>query len=213
MPEDSDSSPPAALVDRRGTRAHDGRVPPWWVPLALLLVLFLGDAPTWRGYRERMAPSAQDAGTLCVNNVLGWIAIAGGLGSGALRGVAGLSIPAWLAWAGVGVSLAGTALRLWSIVTLGRWFTLTLQVREGQPVVERGPYRVLRHPSYAGGELALLGAGLSAGTWLSPVLYVAPWLVAHVHRIRVEERALLDVIGEPYRAYRERTWRLVPFVW
>lgn len=197
---------------RRG--AHHRAVPPWWLPLALLLVMFLGDAPTWRGYRERMAPSAQDAGTLRVNSALGWIAFLGGLASGAaLRGIAGLSIPPGLAWAGIGVTLAGTALRTWSIVTLGRWFTLTLQVRPDQPVVQRGPYRVLRHPSYAGGELALLGVGLSAGNWLSPILYVAPWLVAHVHRIRIEERALLATLGEPYRAYRERTWRLVPFLW
>jgi len=197
---------------RRG--AHHRAVPPWWLPLALLLVMFLGDAPTWRGYRERMAPSAQDAGTLRVNSALGWIAFLGGLASGAaLRGIAGLSIPPGLAWAGIGVTLAGTALRTWSIVTLGRWFTLTLQVRPDQPVVQRGPYRVLRHPSYAGGELALLGVGLSAGNWLSPILYVAPWLVAHVHRIRSEERALLATLGEPYRAYRERTWRLVPFLW
>lgn len=180
----------------------------------LLLALLLGDAPTWRGYRERIAPSAEDAGTLRVNNVCGFISISGGLASGALlRGSAAFSIPPWLAWAGVGLSLAGTALRVWSIVTLGRWFTLTLQVRPGQPIVQRGPYRVLRHPSYAGGELALLGVGLSAANWLSPILWVAPWVVAHVHRIGVEERALLETLGEPYRAYRERTWRLVPFVW
>lgn len=194
--------------------SHHRAVPPWWVPLALLLVLFLGDAPTWRGYRERMAPSAQDAGTLRVNDLLGWTAFVGGIGSGALlRWNAAFSIPAGLAWAGVGVALAGTALRTWSIVTLGRWFTLTLQVRPEQPVIQRGPYRVLRHPSYAGGELALLGVGLSAGNWLSPLLYVVPWLVAHVHRIRVEERVLVETLGEPYRAYREHTWRLVPFVW
>jgi protein-S-isoprenylcysteine O-methyltransferase Ste14 len=189
-------------------------VPPWWVPLALLAALLLGEAPTWRGYRERMAPSAQDAGTLRVNNILGSLAFAGGLLSGALlRSVAGLALPPWLAWTGVVVSLAGTGLRAWSIVTLGRWFTLTLQVRQGQPVVERGPYRVLRHPSYLGGEIALLGVGLAAGNWLAPVLYVAPWMAAHVHRIGIEERAMLDTLGEPYRAYRERTWRLVPFVW
>lgn len=189
-------------------------MPPWWLPLALLLVLFLGDAPTWRGYAERMAPSAQDAGTLRVNSLLGWLAILLGLASGAaLRGVEPLALPAWLAWAGAAVALAGTALRTWAIVALGRWFSLTLQVKPGQPVVESGPYRLLRHPSYAGGELAFLGIGLSAGNGLSPLLYVLPWVIAHVHRIGVEERALVETLGEPYRAYQRRTWRLLPFVW
>lgn len=64
-----------------------------------------------------------------------------------------------------------------------------------------------------GGDVALLGVGLTAANWVSPLLYVVPWLVAHVHRIGIEERAMLDTLGEPYRDYRERTWRLVPFVW
>ncbi len=187
---------------------------PWWLPLALLLAAFLGDGGTWRGYRRRIAPSAQDAGTLRVNNVLGWFAFVVGLASGAvLRGVPGLALPPWLAWGGIPVSLAGTALRAWAIATLGEWFSLTIQVRSGQPVVERGPYRILRHPSYAGGEVALLGAGLAAGNWLSPLLFVVPWLVAHVHRIGIEERTLADVLGDPYRSYQRRTYRLVPFVW
>jgi protein-S-isoprenylcysteine O-methyltransferase Ste14 len=189
-------------------------LPPWWTPLALLAVAFLGEAGTWRGYRRRMAPSPQDRGSLCMNNVLGWFAFATGLSSGALlRGLPSLALPSWLAWSGVLVSLAGTVLRAWAIFTLGTWFTLTVQVRADQPVVQNGPYRILRHPSYCGGEVMLLGVGLSAGNWLSPILYLAPWIAAHAYRIRIEERALLETLGEPYRAYCRRTWRLVPFVW
>jgi protein-S-isoprenylcysteine O-methyltransferase Ste14 len=176
--------------------------------------MLCGEARTWRDYRQRASPSAQDAGSYRLNNILGWIALVLGLGSGAaLRHVPLCALPTWLAWAGTPISIAGTALRAWAVATLGCWFTLTIQVRPDQPVIERGPYRILRHPSYAGGDLALLGVGLSAGNWVSPILYVVPWLVAHAYRIRVEERALLDTLGEPYRAYRDRTWRLVPFVW
>ncbi len=189
-------------------------MPPPWVPLVLLVASFLGEVRTWRDYRERAAPSAQDRGSFRLHNVLGWTAILSGLATGlALRGMAPLAMPAWLAWAGIPLSLAGTALRAWAVATLGRWFTLTIQVRPGQPVVERGPYRVLRHPSYAGGELALAGVGLASGNWLSPALYLVPWIAAHAYRIRVEERAMLETLGEPYRAYCRRTWRLVPFVW
>ena len=189
-------------------------MPPWWVPLALLAITFLGEVRTWRDYRARAAPSAQDAGSLQLNDVMGWLSLASGLGAGlALRDVRDLATPPWLAWAGIAISLAGTALRAWSVSTLGRWFTLTIQVRPGQPVIRTGPYRCIRHPSYAGGELALLGVGLAAGNWIAPIAYVAPWLVAHTYRIHVEERAMLATLGESYRSYCARTWRLVPFVW
>lgn len=189
-------------------------MPPWWSPFALLVITSLGETRTWHDYRARSAPSAQDAGSFRLNNVLGWIAVVSGCTSAvALRDAPAFAVPAWLAWCGVALSLAGTALRAWAVARLGRWFTLTIQVRPEQPVIESGPFRWIRHPSYAGGDLALLGAGLSAGNWLSPICFVLPWLVAHTYRIRVEERALLDTLGERYRAYQERTWRLVPFVW
>ncbi len=189
-------------------------MPPWWTPLALLGTVFLGELRTWRGYRARAAPSAQDAGSLRLDNVMGSLSLAGGLGAGlALRGAPALALPPAVAWAGVGVALAGTALRAWALATLGPWFSLTIQVRPGQPVIQHGPYRLVRHPAYAGGELAFLGIGLSAGSWVAPLAWVLPWLVAHAYRIRVEERALVETLGEPYRAYQRGTWRLVPFVW
>ncbi len=189
-------------------------MPPWWIPLLLLLLVVCGEARTWRDYRRRSAPSVQDAGSLRLNNLLGTVSLAGGAGSGVLlRGVDAVAVAGWLAWAGVAASIAGTGLRAWAVEALGPWFTLTIQVRPGQPVVDRGPYRVIRHPSYAGGELALLGVGLAQGNWLSPVLYVLPWAIAHVYRIRVEERAMREMTGARYGEYCRRTWRLVPFVW
>ncbi len=188
--------------------------PPAWTPVALLLVVFLGEIRTWRGYRARAAPSPQDAGSFRLNNVLGWVAVAGGVLSGLLlRGSPAVAIPDGLAWLGVPLAFAGTALRAWAVSVLGDCYSLTVQVRPGQPVLTSGPYRLLRHPSYAGGDLALAGVGLSAGNWVSPILYVMPWLVAHAYRIHVEERALLEVHGERYRAYQRHTWRLLPLVW
>jgi protein-S-isoprenylcysteine O-methyltransferase Ste14 len=189
-------------------------MPPPWTPIALLLVVLLGEIRTWRGYRARAAPSAQDAGSFRLDNLLGWLALAGGVAAGILlRGRPSVAIPAGLAWAGIPVAIAGTALRYRAVSVLGDCYSLTIQVRPGQPLIDHGPYRWIRHPSYAGGDLALAGVGLSAGNWVAPILYVVPWLAAHAYRIHVEERALLEVHGDRYRAYQRRTWRLVPFVW
>jgi protein-S-isoprenylcysteine O-methyltransferase Ste14 len=96
---------------------------------------------------------------------------------------------------------------------LGRSFRTTVEVDAGQQVGTGGPYRWVRHPSYTGILLIAAGLGLAGGTWpgLAICLVLPP--VAMLLRIRVEEAALSRVLGEPYRAYRRRTKRLIPGLW
>lgn len=119
----------------------------------------------------------------------------------------------WALWAGAAVALAGIALRVWSIRTLGQYFTYVVKVSADQAVVENGPYRLLRHPSYTGGLLTGIGIGLSMRYGLGPVIVGGGMLAGYLMRIGVEERALAETIGEPYRAYMRRTKRLIPFIW
>jgi protein-S-isoprenylcysteine O-methyltransferase Ste14 len=128
----------------------------------------------------------------------------------------GAGTPA-LRWAvfglGVGVIVVGAAVRLWAILTLGRWFTYDVRVTEGQVVVDTGPYRWVRHPSYTGIVLVLLGIGLALGNWLALVVIVALPTLGLVRRIDVEESALFGAIGEPYARYAAGKRRLFPGVW
>ncbi len=114
---------------------------------------------------------------------------------------------------GVLVITVGAALRLWAIVTLGRWFTYDVRVTEGQAVVDRGPYQWVRHPSYTGVLLVLLGLGLTFGNWLSVLLAVTLPTVGLVRRIRVEEAALLNTIGRPYEQYARAGLASCPGIW
>lgn len=115
----------------------------------------------------------------------------------------------------VGVVLVGTGLtlRLWAIRTLGRWFTATVRVATGQPVVCKGPYRRLRHPSYTGALLVGLGTTCALGGSWGSLLLLLGAVPAYLHRIRAEENALVASLGRDYEAYRGRTWRLVPLVY
>jgi protein-S-isoprenylcysteine O-methyltransferase Ste14 len=88
-----------------------------------------------------------------------------------------------------------------------------LRVVDEQTVVDRGPYRWVRHPSYTGLLLTLVGLGLALGNWLSVLTLVVLPVAGLVVRIRVEERALLGALGEPYREYAGRHRRLVPGIW
>jgi protein-S-isoprenylcysteine O-methyltransferase Ste14 len=108
---------------------------------------------------------------------------------------------------------AGIALRWWSIVVLGRFFTVDVTIEKDHEVVEAGPYRLVRHPSYTGVLLAFVGWGLSLHNWLALLVLLVPIFAAFAHRMSVEEQALSGALGERYDAYMRRTKRLLPFVY
>jgi protein-S-isoprenylcysteine O-methyltransferase Ste14 len=122
--------------------------------------------------------------------------------------------PGWLpVAAGLALMVAGMALRAWAVRTLGRFFTVTVDVAEDQRVVDSGPYGALRHPSYTGMLVVYLGIGAALDSWISLVGAPIPLLLAVVWRIRHEERTLHEGLGPAYASYAARTKRLVPFVW
>ncbi len=114
---------------------------------------------------------------------------------------------------GMVVLLAGLVLRGWSFKTLGPYFTHTVMVSSDQPVIATGPYRVLRHPSYTGVLLAVIGAGLASANWADLAGVLLLILTPLLWRIHVEENALRATVGDRYRAYAAQHKRLVPLVW
>jgi protein-S-isoprenylcysteine O-methyltransferase Ste14 len=125
--------------------------------------------------------------------------------------IAGARWPLFVA--GLVLMCAGIALRQWAVSTLGRFFTIDVRVEPGQTVVEGGPYRWVRHPAYTGLILVFVGFGLALGNWASLLVAAVVPTIGLVYRIRFEERALLDGLGEPYRRFAEGRRRLVPGIW
>lgn len=113
---------------------------------------------------------------------------------------------------GIALMWAGMAFRYYAMRVLGRYFTFQVDVHSGQTVIEAGPYRYIRHPSYTGALITVFGLGLVLGNWASLLAMLACILIGYAYRIRVEEAALIDALGEPYSEYTRRTTRLVPFV-
>lgn len=114
---------------------------------------------------------------------------------------------------GVVLFVAGMGLRWWAILHLGRWFTVNVAIAADHRVVDDGPYRLVRHPSYTGAIVYFIGAGLLLGNWLSLLLLAVPITVMFLWRMRIEERALSEALGTAYTDYMARTKRLVPFVY
>jgi len=118
----------------------------------------------------------------------------------------------FLFWLGILLINAGIALRLYAITVLGAFFTTAVAVAPEQTVIETGPYRLIRHPSYTGFLITLLGFGLCLTNWLSLLVIMACALIGFSYRIRVEEQVLQEQLGERYQEYMQRTKRLIPFV-
>jgi len=116
-------------------------------------------------------------------------------------------------WLGIALMLTGFAFRHYAIHVLGRFFTHTVATRPGQHVVDTGPYRLIRHPSYSGSLLTFAGLGLTMGNWASIVLLLLGAGIGFAYRVHVEEQALCTDLGQAYRDYMQRTRRFVPYVW
>src|SRR5215831_1929863 len=128
-------------------------------------------------------------------------------------GVANVEPGKAVGWIGVAVMVGGLALRFWSQAVLGRYYTSTLRHDADQPVLTSGPYRLLRHPGYAGLLLSWLGAALATANWAVALAIALLMVVVYSYRIAAEEAMLLGAFGDRYKEYMARTWRLVPYVY
>ena len=118
-----------------------------------------------------------------------------------------------LLWSGMAAMAAGLMLRWWSVRTLAQYFTVDIAIQPGQELVRRGPYRLLRHPSYTGALLTVFGFGIALGDLLATLVVTVPITAAFLWRIRIEEQMLAQAFPDAYPAYARETRRLVPFVW
>lgn len=114
--------------------------------------------------------------------------------------------------AGVLLIVLGSLLRRYCWRTLGKYFTGDVRARVDQPVIRTGPYSVVRHPSYTAGIMMYIGIGLALGNWVSLALLTISTIVAYCYRVAVEERVLVDTIGEPYRVYMRERKRFIPYI-
>lgn len=115
-------------------------------------------------------------------------------------------------WVGIALYAGGGLLRLWPVFVLGPRFSGVVAIQPGHKLVTGGIYRVIRHPSYLGLIVLMVGWGLAFRSVIGVLLALAmvPVLVA---RIEAEERLLAGQFGEEYEAFRRRTARLIPGVW
>jgi protein-S-isoprenylcysteine O-methyltransferase Ste14 len=182
----------------------------FWAALACWI---LPEIIASRTKRSEDSSKVRDRGSLYLIVALWWAGIAADFALSLLMPQAAIT---WqrtaIFFAGISLMLVGTAFRWYCVAVLGKYFTFDVAIRSGQVLVEIGPYRYIRHPSYTGALLTLFGFGLTLGNWTGLAAALFCMGFAYSYRIPVEEAALLSALGETYKKYQNRTWRLIPFV-
>lgn len=178
----------------------------WLVPEALAMRPQMAKA-------SRKSTLTQDRSSLVILITLQWTGLA-------LNFTFGWSLTAaTIAWQrttffllGIILIILGVAWRWYAIWTLGRYFTRDVAVSADQQIVQSGPYRLIRHPAYSGTFLTMLGVGLAMTNWASLAALLILVFIGHFYRVKVEEKALILAIGQPYIDYMRRTRRFIPLV-
>jgi protein-S-isoprenylcysteine O-methyltransferase Ste14 len=113
---------------------------------------------------------------------------------------------------GLAVGLAGVVLLVWACVLLGRLLVHEAAVREDHALIDRGPYRFVRHPVYAGYLALLLGSGVASLNVCLLLIWPISLLGIRIQAAS-EEQLLEERFGRDYERYVRRTGRLVPRLW
>jgi len=182
----------------------------FWVVCAAWI---LPEVVAWRAKRSSDSSHARDHGSLNLIGILWSVGIV-------MAVLISLLLPqAAMSWkrtsvflVGIFCMLMGVALRWYSATVLGTYFTFDVAIQGGQTLIEAGPYRYVRHPSYSGALLSLLGFGLALGNWAGLAAALSCLGFAYSYRIPIEEQALSSALGDVYIQYMNRTWRLIPFL-
>ena len=123
---------------------------------------------------------------------------------------AAFALPGGWRWAGAVLFATGALLVFWTNRNLGPNFSATLILRDGHELIERGPYRWVRHPMYTSFVILSVGMLLLSANWViggGPLLFLPLLMLVRTPR---EERMLLARFGDDYRAYMARTGRYLP---
>jgi protein-S-isoprenylcysteine O-methyltransferase Ste14 len=131
------------------------------------------------------------------------------------------NLPGWPPWqppysqlasaVGAVLIVAGAALAVAGVARLGRNLTALPYPKDGAPLVETGPYRIVRNPIYSGLVMAAFGWGLWVNGWLTLGYALALFVFFDV-KSRLEERWLCEKYPA-YSAYQQRVRKLIPWVY
>ncbi len=118
-----------------------------------------------------------------------------------------------LFFSGILIIIVGFMIRIISIRTLKQYFTYSVTKAENHEIIEKGFYKFIRHPGYLGQLLIFTGISISLSNWISVILMLLTTLIGYMNRIKVEEKFMIEQMGNKYSDYQLRTKKLIPKVY
>lgn len=118
-----------------------------------------------------------------------------------------------LPYTGLLLIIGGITLRFIAVWSLGKFFTVDVNIQENHKIIKKGVYKVIRHPAYLGSLVSFVGFGISINNWISFWVIIIPITIAFIHRIKIEEKLLLEKFEGDYSDYMYKTYRLLPMIY
>ena len=118
----------------------------------------------------------------------------------------------WFTYLGLVLFASGMLFRFWAILVLGKYFSPIVGMYKNHAIITKGPYRFVRHPSYTGALVMLLGYAVILRSWIGVIVMLAVMLPIYLYRIRVEERALNRRFSKEYLKYAKGKKKIIPFI-
>jgi protein-S-isoprenylcysteine O-methyltransferase Ste14 len=109
------------------------------------------------------------------------------------------------------IILIGLVIRISAILTLKQQFTYTVTKIADHELIEKGLYKLIRHPGYFGQLIIFFGIATTLSNWLSVIGMIVPVFFGYFYRMIVEEKFMIKQMGQKYIDYQKRTKRLIPF--
>ena len=182
-------------------------------PAGSVIYFFIRREPFWRSARSGET-AREEKGDLSF-----WLILPGFLAAFFAPPLEWLYLPGflprslWIQIAGLVLILLAFLLRIWSRVHIRGLYSGHVEVQVEHRLVQSGPYRLVRHPGYAGFLLLTLGVVLGYSSLIGLISIPLLLLPGLAYRINVEERLLQEQFGEEYTVYKARTKKLIPGIW
>ena len=109
--------------------------------------------------------------------------------------------------------ILGLSLRTWAVFTLGSLFTMHIAVQKNHTIICKGPYRIVRHPSYLGAFMMYISTTVFLHAWIAAVAALIILPFSFLRRIHHEEQVLKEQFGEEYNSYCSRVRKIIPGIW